>query len=208
MAMHPPTDRVNEYPEEWDDTPYRGQSGYLPHPRPRAGYAAMVSDLDRHVGAVLQALRETGVLEETLVSFTSDNGATHMAQDPRFGVGGIDPAFFNSNGGLSGFKGSLQEGGIRVPTLARLPGKIPAASTNDMPGYFADWFPTLAAAFKLKAPETLDGINLWPQITGSPKPPSRKPMVWVFPEYRGQVAVMIDDWKIMRRNLATRRPGP
>ncbi len=208
MAMHPPVDRVNEYPEEWDERPYRGQSAYLPHPRPRAGYAAMISDLDRHVGAIVAELKKAGIYDETLVVFTSDNGATHMRNDPQFGVGGIDPEFFNSSGGLRGFKGSLYEGGIRVPTIARLPGAFAAGTTNDTPFYFPDWFPTLATAFGLDAPDNLDGIDTWAAITGNSPLESRNPMVWVYPEYGGQVAVMIGDLKVMRRNLLTDSPAP
>lgn len=208
MAMHPPVESVNEYPEDWDERPYRGQSGYLPHPRPRAGYAAMISDLDRHVGAVVAELKKAGVYDETLVIFTSDNGATHMRKDPQFGVGGIDPAFFNSSGGLKGFKGSVYEGGIRVPTIARLPGVIAAGAVNDSPGYFADWFPTLAAATGIDAPADLDGENLWPDLIGTAKLANRKPMVWIYPEYGGQVAVIMGDLKVLRRGLNSQKPGP
>ena len=208
MAMHPPVESVEEYPEAWDERPYRGQCGYLPHPRPRAGYAAMITDLDRHVGAVVDELKKAGIFDETLVIFTSDNGPTHMRGDPQFGVGGIDPAFFHSGGGLKGMKGSVEEGGIRVPMIARLPGAVPAGVANGTPSYFADWFPTLAAACGLAAPETPDGENLWPAITGAVPLKVRKPMVWVYPEYGGQVAVRIGDFKVMRRNLKTRKPGP
>jgi arylsulfatase A-like enzyme len=208
MAMHPPVELVNEYPEAWDERPYRGQSAYLPHPRPRAGYAAMITDLDRHVGAVVAELKKAGIYDQTLVVFTSDNGATHMREDPQFGVGGIDPVFFNPSGGLKGFKGSLHEGGIRVPTIARLPGVIAAGTVNNTPGYFADWFPTLAAATGIAAPANLDGENLWPDITGKATLKSRKPMVWVYPEYGGQVAVIMGDIKVLRRDLLTKKPQP
>ncbi|HBE96093.1 MAG TPA: sulfatase, partial [Verrucomicrobiales bacterium] len=58
--------------KEWDDKngPYRGQNGYLPHPRPRAGYASMISDLDEHIGSVLQRLKKHGLDDNTLVIFT------------------------------------------------------------------------------------------------------------------------------------------
>lgn len=208
VAMHPPVKSVEEYPREWDDTPYRGQCGYLPHPRPRAAYAAMISDLDRHVGAVVGKLRACGILDETLIIFTSDNGTTHRAQDPKFGVGGVDADFFNSTAGLSGFKGSLREGGLRVPLIVRLPGTVPAGAVNDTPGYFADWFPTLCAAAGLNAPQDPDGENLWPAITGAAKPAERKPMVWVYPEYGGQVAVRIGRHKVLREKLRSPKPGP
>ena len=96
VAMHPPKELVESYPEDWDHSAYRGQSGYLPHPRPRADYAAMITDLDEHVGAVMATLQELGLEENTLVIFTSDNGTTHESpSDPVFGIGGVDAAFFN-----------------------------------------------------------------------------------------------------------------
>ena len=207
VAMHPPLESVEKFPKEWDTEPYRGDSGYLPHPRPRAAYAAMISDLDGYVGRVMAALENAGVAERTLVIFTSDNGTTHAgAPGKRFHIGGVDPEFFNSTAGLRAFKGSVYEGGIRVPMIARLPGKI-APAVNDTPGYFADWFPTLCDAAGLEKPAALDGESLWPTLTGSPVKSRIKPMLWVFPEYGGQVAVRIGDYKLTRQKLNTKVPG-
>ncbi|MCX7885706.1 MAG: arylsulfatase, partial [Verrucomicrobiae bacterium] len=210
LAMHPPRELVDKFPREWDSEPYRGQNGYLPHPRPRAGYAAMIHDLDRHVGRVLAALEKAGVADRTLIIFSSDNGTTHEGRvDPRWQVGGVDAKFFDSTAGLRGYKGSVYEGGIRVPTIARLQGRIPSGVVNDTPGYFADWFPTLCDAAGLKKPEELDGESLWPVLTGAQRTlRSRKPMIWVFPEYGGQVAVRIGDFKLVRQGLKTKKPGP
>ncbi len=210
VAMHPPVASVNQFPREWDTEPYRGLNNYLPHPRPRAAYAAMIADLDRYVGRVMAALDKAGLAGRTLVVFTSDNGATHPgAKDPRFHVGGADPPFFNSTRELRGYKGSVYEGGLRVPMIARLPGRIAAGAVNDTPGYFADWFLTLADATGLRAPEGLDGATLWPAMTGQAEPASvRRPMVWVFPAYTGQVAVRIGHFKVVRQGLLTMKPGP
>lgn len=209
VAMHPPPEWVDKFPREWDPVPYRGESGYLPHPRPRAAYAAMIALLDAHVGRVLAALDRTGVAGRTLVVFSSDNGTTHGGPaGTKFHVGGADPAFFNSTAGLRGFKGSVFEGGIRVPMIARLPGRIPAGTVNTTPGYFADWFPTLCDAAGLKPPVGLDGESLWPALTSGKAAPRVKPMIWVFPEYRGQVAVQWGDWKLVRQDLSTKQPGP
>jgi arylsulfatase A-like enzyme len=169
----------------------------------------MISELDGHVGRVLQALDKAGLAERTLVVFTSDNGTTHARQgDSKFHVGGADPVFFNSTAGLRGYKGSLYEGGIRVPMIVRLPGRVQAGAVNDMPGYFADWFPTLCDAAGFEKPAGLDGESLWPAITGGRAPARSKPMVWVFPEYGGQVAVRLGDFKIIRQRIATKSPGP
>ena len=208
VSLQPPIKSVEEYPAEWDTEPYRGQNGYTPHPRPRAAYAAMISDLDRHVGAVVAKLREAGILDQTLIVFTSDNGTTHDGKDPRFQIGGVDAKFFNSARELRGFKGSVYEGGLRVPLIVRYPAAVKAGATSNLPGYFADWFPTLSAACGLQVPTGLDGENLWPAITGSEAKMTRRPMVWVYPEYSGQVAVRIDTFKVLRRGLATKRSGP
>ena len=83
-----------------------------------------------------------------------------------------------------------------------------AGSTSNEPGYFADWFPTLCAATGLEAPAKLDGINLLPVLTGEGQPTARNPMVWIYPEYGGQVAVDFGRFKVLRRQLDTKKPGP
>jgi arylsulfatase A-like enzyme len=207
LAMHPPRRLVESYPESWDTEPYRGQCGYLPHPRPRAGYAAMITHLDEHVGRVMQRLEKHGLSERTFVLFTSDNGTTHRRAHPLFGVGGVDAEFFNSTRGLREFKGSVHEGGIRVPLIVRWPGRVAPGSTSDFPAHFVDHFATLCDLLKLDVPGRRDGVSLLPILTSKGDPPLRNPLVWVFPEYRGQVAVRIGDFKAVRKNLAQRKPG-
>lgn len=208
VAMHPPRRLVESYPESWDDRPYRGQCGYLPHPRPRAAYASMITHLDEHVGEVLKTLDELGLRDETLVVFSSDNGTTHRhAGDSVFGVGGVDAAFFNSTRGLRAFKGSVYEGGLRVPLIVRWPGRVAPGSQSDYPSYFPDHFATLCDAIGRDVPGRRDGVSLLPILTGQAAPPKRNPMVWVFAEYGGQVAVRIGNYKAVRQNLAKKQPG-
>ena len=209
VAMHPPKEEVDKFPKSWDAQPYKGECGYLPNARPRAAYAAMVALVDRYAGRVADALEKAGVADNTLVIFTSDNGTTHPGKsDSSFHTGGVDAKFFNSTAGLRGYKGSVFEGGLRVPLIVRFPGKVKAGAVNDTPCYFADWFPTLCAAAGLPAPENPDGENLWPVITGTvPGASARKPMLWVFPEYGGQVAVRMGNYKVLRRQLTTKKPG-
>jgi len=206
VAMHPPKRLVESYPVEWDDKPYLGQSGYLPHPRPRAGYAAMVTALDEHVGKVLETLKRLHLDDNTLVIFTSDNGTTHRMTDPVYGVGGVDAAFFNSVGPLKGFKGQTYEGGIRVPLLARWPGKIKPGTENNFASYFPDHFATLCDVIQASPAGKRDGISLLQTLTGQGTQAPRNPLVWVFPEYGGQVAVRIGDFKVLRRGLARKKP--
>lgn len=208
VAMQPPQAWLDRYPKEWDEEKgaYRGQNGYLPHPRPRAGYAAMISDLDEHVGAILDRLEKHGLTENTLVVFTSDNGTTHPGRDDTFHIGGADARFFNSTAGLRGWKGSVNEGGIRIPAIVRWPGKIKAGTTTDAPSYFPDWFPTLCAAARTAAPKDLDGTNLLPTLTGSSFKRS-KPMIWEFHGYGGQLAVIDYPWKAVRQKAKAKKPG-
>ena len=212
LALQPPPETVARFPCDWDDgrEPYRGDNGYLPHPRPRAAYAAMIAALDDHVGRILAALETAGVADRTLVVFTSDNGPTHAGgRDERFHAGGVDVEFFASTGGLRGAKGSVYEGGIRVPFVARLPGTVPPGTVCDVPASFADLFPTLCAAAGIAAPGGLDGTSLWPLLTGTARAlDTRRPLVWVFPEYGGQVAVRLGDFKVLRRGLARKEPDP
>ena len=208
VSMHPPKEWVDKFPAEWDPQPYHGENGYLPNARPRAAYAAMIAMLDSYVGRVTTALENAGAAQNTIVIFTSDNGATHAGKPGSpFHIGGADAKFFNSTAGLRGYKGSVYEGGIRVPLIVRFPGKVKAGAVSDAPGCFADWFPTLCAAAGLSAPEKTDGENLWPVITGSAPAGEHKPMIYVFPEYTGQVAVRIGDFKVLRRGLKTKNPS-
>lgn len=208
VAMHPPQEAVDRFPGDWDDEAYRGQCGYLPHPRPRAGYAAMINDLDNYVGRVMKALKKAGVDDNTIVVFTSDNGTTHPGRsDTHFHIGGVDAKFFNSTLDLKGYKGSVYEGGLRVPMMVWYPGKVKAGAVSDAPGYFADWFPTFCEALNLDRPQGLDGTSLWPVIMGGDFKGEREPMVWVYPEYGGQVAVQFGDLMVLRRGLKTKKPG-
>jgi arylsulfatase A len=106
-----------------DDGPNYRDGGYGSQPESHAAFVAMVTMLDDHVGQILDKVDELGIADNTIILFTSDNGP-HME-------GGADPEYFNSNGPLRGYKRDLYEGGIRVPLLARWPGKIKA-------GLFAD----------------------------------------------------------------------
>ncbi len=197
LAMQPPQEWVDQYPEEWDEKPYRGGRGYLPHPRPRAGYAAMISDLDEHVGRLLALLDELGVADNTVVMFSSDNGPTHD-------VGGVDTTFFDSTGGLRGRKGSVYEGGLRVPMIARWPGRIEAGSQTDHPSAFFDVMATIAELTGAEAPPN-DGISFAPTMLGNADQPKHPHMVWEFHGYRGQQAVFFDQWKLVRKNLKPRK---
>ncbi|HNT88139.1 MAG TPA: sulfatase-like hydrolase/transferase, partial [Candidatus Hydrogenedentes bacterium] len=122
----------------------------------RRTYAAMLSALDDGVGAVLAALREKGIEEDTLVFFLSDNGGPIAVNGSR-------------NTPFSGAKGTLQEGGIRVPFFLRWPERLPAGRTCDLPVISLDILPTCLAAAggALPSDAPLDGVNLLPYLAGN-----------------------------------------
>ncbi|MBT7131240.1 MAG: arylsulfatase [Planctomycetes bacterium] len=189
VALQVPVEDLNQYPREWDDKPYLGGS-YLPHPRPRAAYAAMITHLDKEVGAILDRLEQHGLSDNTLVMFTSDNGTTY--------AGGVDHQFFASTEGLSGLKGSVLEGGIRVPLIARWPGKIAKGSSNDFPSSFPDMMPTAAELAGIPFDLPIDGESLIPMMTTGSNPQRTHDLYW---EHGDQQALRHGDWKLVRRRL-------
>lgn len=155
------------------EVPDYGEYANLDWPEPQKGHAAMITRMDRDIGRLLDLLGELKLDENTLVIFTSDNGPHRE--------GGNDPDFNDSNGPLRGYKGSVTEGGIREPMIARLPGRVPAGKTSDSPVYFADVMPTLAALCGGKAPEHIDGLDFSPTLFGSQQPElADRFMYWEF----------------------------
>ncbi|MEN8132100.1 MAG: arylsulfatase [Pseudomonadota bacterium] len=186
-------------PFDFKETGYSAGAGYTPHPRPRAARAAMISVLDRQVGAILDQLETLGLAANTLVIFTSDNGPTS--------AGGSDLAFFNSAGGFRGGKRKLTEGGIRVPTLARWPGVIKAESVSDHVSAFWDVMPTFADLAGITPPEGIDGVSFAPTLTGDGIQKRHESLYWEYHDNRGRgsaQAVRMGDWKGIRKLRAGR----
>ena len=125
-------------------------------------YAAMVEQMDAGIGRVLEALARLGLEEDTLVLFTSDNGPS--AEPKGYGADGA----WRSAGPLRGAKFSTHEGGIRVPFLARWPGRLPAGLLAHAPATTADVLPTVLAAAGLPALEEVDGRSILPLLRGEP----------------------------------------
>jgi len=146
-------------------------------------YAAMVHLADRNMGEILGLLKELRLGENTIVVFSGDNGGQAYFRDEAHPRGVFEPNSTVFRGG----KGSLLEGGLRVPYLVRWPGKIKAGSVTDHLCYFADVMPTLAEATGAKIPPGRDGISFLPTLLGK-----GKHLYW---EYSGQVAVRKNNWK-------------
>jgi arylsulfatase len=195
LALQVPDDSLAEYVGIWNDPPYTGGKGYKPHPTPRAAYAAMVTRMDRDVGRIVDLLAELELANDTLVLFTSDNGPTYDR------LGGSDSEFFESSAGLRGFKGSVYEGGLRVPLVARWPGHIPAGSTCTQPAGFVDVFPTLASECGAATPSALDGESLATSLRDPSVASRTRPLYWELAGYGGQQAARVGDWKAVRRDM-------
>lgn len=197
LALQVPEDSLEEYAGLWSETPYEGGKGYLPHSRPRAAYAAMVTRFDRSVGRILDRIRTLGLDEDTLVLFASDNGST-------YDVGGYDMSFFGGTGPLRRHKGYVYEGGIRVPFIARRPGVVPAGGGSSAVVSFQDVLPTLldAAGARSSTPRGMDGVSILPLIErpAGPRPDPRR-LYMEFPAYGGQQMARLGRWKAVRQNL-------
>ena len=151
-------------------------------------YAGMVSRMDRDVGRLLDLLKELNIDEETLVIFTSDNGHE------------FDRNFFNSNGPLRGKKRDLYEGGIRVPMIARWPGKVKARTQTDHISAFWDFLPTVCELSGLEPTDNIDGISYLPTLLGNNSRQQKHDyLYWEFNEGKGPIqAVRQGDWKAVR----------
>ncbi len=200
VALQIPDEELKPYLGRWPEKPFLRQRGYgyTPHMTPRAAYAAMISRLDREVGQIVALLEELGLRRNTLILFSSDNGTTHLKDE-------VDYEFFESVGPLRGLKGSLYEGGIRVPFIASWPGKIPQGTTTDHIAAFWDLMPTLAELTGAELPQGIDGISYLPTLLGQPeKQKKHEFLYWEFPGYGGQQAVRLGRWKGVRQGLMRR----
>ncbi len=145
-------------------------------------FAAMLASLDDGVGAILGALRESGLEEKTMIFFLSDNG-------------GPTRELTSSNRPLRGEKGDMYEGGLRVPFLVQWKGTIPAGQTFRRPVWSLDILPTAAAAAGIDAPSAGDGVDLLPHLTGARDGCPHERLYW----RQGNRAALRDgDWKLVR----------
>ena len=174
-------------------------------PEPARRYAAMVTMVDRQVGEVLALLKELGIDDNTLVLFSGDNGGADYfvtADCPR----GVHSANKNPQTGVEfrGKKGTLYEGGLRVPFLARWPGKIAPGRVSDYLGYFPDVLPTLAEVTGAPAPADLDGISFVPELLGAAAGRPQPQHEYLYWEITGWTAIRQGDWRAVKPAKADR----
>jgi arylsulfatase A len=198
-----PQDSIDQYQSKIPELAPVPPGHYAAQEHPRAAYAGMISRMDRDVGKIMALLKERNLEENTIVFLTSDNG-------PIFPAGQSD--YFHSAGPLRGRKQTMYEGGIRIPMIARWPGRISAGTVSDLPWYFADFLPTAAELAGAKTPSGLDGMSVVPALLG-PKAAGREQsrhefMYWELPSYVAATggfrkefpmqAVRMGDWKAVR----------
>lgn len=201
VSLQAPEEAIKEYIGKFEEEPYYGERGYASSLHPRATYAAMITYMDLQVGKIMKLLKELDLDKNTIVMFSSDNGAT-------FDVGGVDTEFFNSNAGLRGKKQDLYEGGIREPFIARWPGKIPPGKETDLISTQYDLMETLSELTGIKAPKN-DGISFLPTLLGQEKQQKKRDYIYFeFPEKQGQVAVRMGDWKGVKSNMKINKNAP
>ena len=192
--MAAPEEAIAEFGDRFaPETEFKGipKALYGAQKKPRAAFAAMMKRIDGYVGDIVKALRECGELENTVIFFTSDNGA-HCE-------GGHDPAYWNSNGGLRGLKRDLYEGGIRVPMIVYWKGRLGKSETSHISAFW-DILPTLRDISGAKFSAETDGISFAPLLSGNPQP-KHDFLYWEFHEQGGKQAVLRGDWKLVKTNV-------
>ncbi len=183
------------------EVPEYGEFADKDWPNPEKGFASMIRNIDRDVGRILSALKENGLDKKTLVIFSSDNGPHSEGRHKM--------EFFDSNGRFRGMKRNLTDGGIRVPMIARWPGKIEAGTESNLLSGFQDFFPTAAEIAGAPRPDNLDGISMLPTLLGNTDRQKKHDyLYWEFSEKGGKQAVTTEKWKAIRLNTLKNPNGP
>ena len=196
LPLQAPKKWVNYYQKKFGkEIPYTGKS-YYPNKTPRATYAAMISYLDEQVGELIEKLKEVNQYENTLIIFTSDNGPSWVDH--------VDYKFFNSTGKFVNsrgtMKGSVSEGGIRVPMIASWPNKIKAGSKSNHISAFYDFFETACDVAGIDNEILTDGVSFYPEMIGGVQA-KHDYLYWEYPASGGLQAIRMGKWKGVKNNL-------
>ena len=196
LPLQAPKKWVNYYQKKFGkEIPYTGKS-YYPNKTPRATYAAMISYLDEQVGELIEKLKEINQYENTLIIFTSDNGPSWVDH--------VDYKFFNSTGKFVNsrrtMKGSVSEGGIRVPMIASWPNKIKAGSKSNHISAFYDFFETACDVAGIDNEIQTDGVSFYSEMIGGVQA-KHDYLYWEYPASGGLQAIRMGKWKGVKNNL-------
>ncbi len=176
-------------PDDWIERVKKREPNIDPQ---RAKLVALIEHLDAGIGRVTSMLKETGLTDNTLVIFTSDNGG-------QISVGA-------NNGPLRDGKGTMYEGGLKVPACAVWPGKIIPGSTSSRIGLTMDLFPTICDAAGTRVPQSIEGRSILPTLIGQPQPAESRDLFFVRREggdrYGGLTvrALRRGDWKLLQNS--------
>lgn len=155
--------------------------------------AAMITRMDRDTGELMKELKTLKIDDNTIVFFSSDNGPHKEGE--------VHPEFFQASGPFRGVKRDLYEGGIRVPMIARWPGKIKPGTVSEQVWAFWDFLPTAAEIAGLKPPANIDGISMLPTLLGQKQTNQHEFLYFEFHEKGSKQAVRMGDWKAVRLEL-------
>lgn len=180
-AVHSPMQAKNEILEEF--------SGIKDIQRKI--FAGMLTSMDRGIGRIIQKLKDTGLEDNTIIIFLSDNGGPTLE-------------LTSSNLPLRGEKGQVYEGGIRIPFMMQWNGKIPAGMVYDKPVISLDILPTVAVAARAEVPQYIDGVDLMPYLVGNQ---SNRPHEYLFWRQNKNTALRMLDWKIVRHSFNKSNSG-
>ncbi len=169
-----------------NDAPYHDRDW----PQPERNYASMIHRLDQSLGQIVAKVKESGLDQQTLIIFSSDNGPETL--------GGHTVDFFRSKGSLRGKKLELWEGGVRAPLIARWPGHIAAGATTDHLCAAWDVLPTAVELAGGAPPSGVDGVSFLPALLGKPQNPHEF-LYWETLDKGFWQAVRMGDWKAHRR---------
>lgn len=184
------TDKAVKYIQEQREQPYFLYVAYaIPHepmdyhpnypvsdslPPAERAFVSMMLALDDYVGDIVKAVDAAGQKENTLILFTTDNGAHNE--------GGHDYTYFNSSGPFAEYKRSFHEGGMRAPMIARWPGTVAAGTRSDLICAMWDMMPTACELTGAPVPPQTDGISLVPTLTGVGEQREHNYLYWEFNE--------------------------
>ncbi|MEM7473445.1 MAG: sulfatase [Planctomycetota bacterium] len=177
---------------------YRGRAKEQSRDLPSPIYAAMLEEVDIMIGKIVDEVEAQGLTDNTMIVFTSDNGGLYRRYDYR--AAADDDV--TSLAPLKGEKGSLHEGGIRVPLIVKFPGRVPAGVECSEPTISYDFYPTFvdAAAGELPVSQTIDGKSLLPLFADAEATLDRTALHWHYPHYhhdRPACAIREGDWKLI-----------
>lgn len=193
VSLQVPDKALIRYLGKFPETPYNTSGNYAMHKYPVSAYAAMISYLDSLVGVIVEKVKKSGLENNTIIIFSSDNGTTFVKS--------VDATYFNSVAGLRGLKMDVYEGGIRVPFIVKWKGKIKPNTTSDLVSVQYDLMATLNELLHFNAPQN-DGVSFLPTLLNNPSAQKKRDFTYFeYPENGGQLAIHLDQWKGVKTNM-------